>query len=82
MSSNAAEAARRINQAWGAQMVAESTVRERFRQFKVGNEDLADKPRSGRPREVDRQAVINRIEEDSSMTSRMLGDEFGCDHSP
>ncbi|PZQ94089.1 MAG: hypothetical protein DI539_31300 [Flavobacterium psychrophilum] len=48
----AAKAAEKINQAWGAGTVGESTVYERFREFKAGNTDLTDKPRSGRPQEV------------------------------
>ncbi|KAJ1350524.1 hypothetical protein KIN20_006329 [Parelaphostrongylus tenuis] len=39
---NAADAARRINEAWGNRTVGESTVRERFREFKAGNEELTD----------------------------------------
>ncbi|PZQ93416.1 MAG: hypothetical protein DI539_31720, partial [Flavobacterium psychrophilum] len=80
LGTKAAEAARRINQACGAGTVGESTVYERFREFKAGNEDLTDKPRLGRPQEIDRQAVINRIEEEPSMTSTMLAEEFDCTH--
>ncbi|KAJ1363165.1 hypothetical protein KIN20_022961 [Parelaphostrongylus tenuis] len=42
-------AVRRFNKAWGDRTVGESTVRERFREFKAGNEELTDRPRSGRP---------------------------------
>ncbi|KAJ1357233.1 hypothetical protein KIN20_015333 [Parelaphostrongylus tenuis] len=40
LGSNAADAARRINKAWGDRTFGESTVRERFREFKAGNEEL------------------------------------------
>lgn len=75
---NAAEAARRINGAWGEGTVGESTVRERFREFKAGNEELKDQSRSGRPQEVDRQAVLEAIEETPSMTCEMLAEDFEC----
>ena len=51
-----------------------------FKTFREGDR-LTDLPRSGRPREVNRQAVINKIEEQPSMTTRMLADEFDCHHS-
>ncbi|KAJ1368296.1 hypothetical protein KIN20_029401 [Parelaphostrongylus tenuis] len=64
----------------GAKELLERTaVYDRFKEFKAGNESLPDKPRSGRSREVDRQAVLDRIEECPSLSSRMLGNEFDCD---
>ncbi|KAJ1360340.1 hypothetical protein KIN20_019283 [Parelaphostrongylus tenuis] len=33
-----------------------------------------------RPREADRQAVLETIEENPSLTSRMLADDLDCDH--
>lgn len=80
LGSNAAEAARQINEAWGDGTVGVSTVRERFREFKAGNEDLGDQPREGRPQEVDRQAVLEAIEENPSLTTRMLAGDFDCSH--
>ncbi|KAJ1348400.1 hypothetical protein KIN20_003695 [Parelaphostrongylus tenuis] len=44
--SNAADATRRINKAWGNRTVGESIVRERFGEFKAGNEELTDRARS------------------------------------
>ena len=40
-----------------------------------------DKKRSGRLREVDRDAVVNTVEDHPSMTTRMLSDDFGCSHT-
>lgn len=40
--------------------------------------DLADKPRSGRPREIDPEAVIEAIELDPSLTTDDLAYEFEC----
>ena len=55
---NASEAARKINRAWGDDTVAERTSRKWFAKFKAGEDTLEDQPRSGRPKEVDRNAVL------------------------
>ena len=78
---NAAETARRINKAWGESTVGESTVRTRFAEFKNGNEDLAHQQGAVRPKEIDRQAVLEAIEETPSSTTRMLADDFECSHT-
>ena len=61
--SKAVHAAGRINEAWGARTVGDSTVRERFREFRAGNEELEVKRRSGRQtvlNEGDLQAALTR----------------------
>lgn len=78
---NASETARRINKAWGEGAVGERTVQERFKEFKAGNESLTHAQGAGRPREVDRQAVLNSIEAAPSLTTRMLAEEFECAQS-
>ena len=72
------EAARKINGAWGDDTVAERTARKWLTKFKAGEDSLEDQPRSGRPQEVDRQAVLEMVEENPSMTCRMLAEEFDC----
>jgi transposase len=57
LGTSAIDATHRINQAWGEGTVGKTAVYEHYKEFKTGNEDLTDEPRSGRPREVDRQAV-------------------------
>ncbi|KAI1711675.1 histone-lysine N-methyltransferase SETMAR [Ditylenchus destructor] len=69
-----------INRAKGAGTVSRTTAYEWFSKFKSGNMTIEDNPRSGRPREVDRDAVVNAIEEHPSMTTRMLADDFDCSH--
>jgi len=81
LGSSAAEATRRINKAWGEDTVGGSTVRDWFRKLAAGEESLEDKPRSGRPQKIDRQAVLAKIEESPSMTTRMLAEDFDCHHS-
>ena len=51
--SKAFYAACRINEAWGARTVGDSTVRERFRQFRAVNAELKVKRRSGRQTVLD-----------------------------
>ena len=70
----AREAARRINTARGAETVSEATAIRWF----DSEESFEDQPRAGRPREVDREAVLAAIEESPSLTTRMLAD--GCVH--
>jgi len=43
--------------------------------------EIKDKMRSGRPREIDREAVVNAAEDHPSMTTRMLAEDFDCHHS-
>ena len=52
-----------------------------FKTFREEGDRLPDLPRSGRPQEVNCQALINKIEEQPSMTTQMLADEFDCHHS-
>ena len=76
---NASEAQRQICEAYGNETVAIRTAQDWFKVFREEGDRLSDKPRSGRPIEVDRHEVIDKIEENPSMTSRMLADEFDCD---
>ena len=78
---NAKEAVTNINRAKGAGTVAYSTAKRWFSKFCSGNVETDDKKRSGRPREVDRDAVVNTVEDHPSMTTRMLADEFNCSHT-
>jgi hypothetical protein len=58
--------------------VGRRTAYEWFAKFKAGQDELEDQPRSGRPQEVDRQAVLEAIEESPSLTTRMLAEDFDC----
>lgn len=81
LGNNATEAAKQVCKAFGDKIVSTRTAQEWYAKFRKGQTDLGDKPRSGRPQEVDRQAVVNAIEEEPSMTTRMLADDFDCHHS-
>ncbi|KAJ1355848.1 hypothetical protein KIN20_013409 [Parelaphostrongylus tenuis] len=46
--------------------------------FRDGDTDLANQPRSGRPREIDREAIIDANEEDPTLSTWDLADDFQC----
>lgn len=78
---SAKEAMDNINRAKGNGTVSKATAYLWFSKFRSNQMDTADKKRSGRPREVDRVAVVNAVEDHPSMTTRMLADDFDCHHS-
>uniref|UniRef100_A0A914CIN8 Mos1 transposase HTH domain-containing protein n=1 Tax=Acrobeloides nanus TaxID=290746 RepID=A0A914CIN8_9BILA len=65
-----------INRAKGNGTVNRMTVWRWFSKFRNNQMDIADKKRSGRPREVDRVAVVNAIEVHPSMTTRIMIEEM------
>ena len=66
---NAKEAVTNINRAKGAGTMAYSTAKRWFSKFRCGNVETDDKKRSDRPREVDRNAIVNTVEDHPSMTT-------------
>lgn len=73
----ATEAAKQICDVYG-DVCKPRKAQEWFKTFREEGDRLTDKPRSGRPREVDRHAVLDAIEENPSMTTRMLAEDFEC----
>uniref|UniRef100_A0A914DA45 Mos1 transposase HTH domain-containing protein n=1 Tax=Acrobeloides nanus TaxID=290746 RepID=A0A914DA45_9BILA len=71
----AKEAMDNINRAKGHGIVAKRTAYEWFSKFKNNQMEIADKKRAGRPREIDRAAVVNTVEAHPS-TTRMLAEDF------
>jgi histone-lysine N-methyltransferase SETMAR len=59
-------------------VVPERTARWWFAKFRDGDTNVNDQPRSGRPREIDREAVIEAIDLDPTLTTEDLADEFEC----
>ena len=76
---NAAKAAEKICEAFSDGVCEVCTAQRWFKTFKEEGDRLTDNPRSGRPIEVDRQAVLEAIEETPSLTTRMLAEDFDCD---
>ncbi|KAI1698864.1 histone-lysine N-methyltransferase SETMAR [Ditylenchus destructor] len=60
---SAKQAMDNINRGKGAGTVAYSTAKEWYSKFRSGNLPIEDNPRSGRPREVDREAVVNAVKD-------------------
>jgi histone-lysine N-methyltransferase SETMAR len=75
---DATTAANNINRAKRRQVVTDRTARRWFAKFREDNTDLNDQPRSGRPREIDREAIIEAIEEDPTLPLADLADDFDC----
>ena len=77
----AAEAFRDLNELFGDGTIDESTVRIWFRRFKSGNTSLEDEKGRGRPSDFDDQALLDAVEEDESLTTRILAEMFNVDQS-
>lgn len=78
---NASVATDRINKAHGPKTVTERTAHRWFSKFSSGKMDVDDAKRHGRPKIIDRTGVVNAIEEDPTLDSRSLADQFGCSHT-
>lgn len=78
---SAAEAHRQICAALGSDVVHLKTVEAWFKTFRSGDTSLEDKPRSGRPIEVDTIALRQLVESDSSLTTRCMATVLGCSHT-
>lgn len=78
---DAETAAANINRAKGSQVVSERTAYRWFAKFRTGNTNLEDQPREGRPREVNREEVIEAIDLDPTLTTRDLAEGFDCSHT-
>jgi hypothetical protein len=57
------------------------TAQHWFNRLKTRNFELDDLPRSGRPLEVDMDALKQLIEKDSRFTTRCLAERLGCSHT-
>ena len=77
----AAQSFRDLTNTYGEGTIGKSTVRTWFARFKSGDKDVEDKEGRGRPSELDDDALLEAVEQDESYTTRMLGEEFGVDHS-
>ncbi|VDO74190.1 unnamed protein product [Heligmosomoides polygyrus] len=70
------EATQNIKMAWGEDSANERTVRRWYQKFRVGDVDLEDKDRSGRPAKCDDGRLKERVEADSRGTVREMGREL------
>ncbi|CAF0983929.1 unnamed protein product [Didymodactylos carnosus] len=72
----AAEAFRDLNKLFGEGTIGERQVRRWFNRFKSGNTSLEDEEGRDRPSDFDNQALLQAVEEDESLTTRMLAEQF------
>ncbi|VDO67849.1 unnamed protein product [Heligmosomoides polygyrus] len=70
------EATQNIKMAWGEDSANEHTVRRWYQKFRVGDVDLEDKDRSGRPTKCEDGRLKERVEADSRGTVREMGREL------
>ncbi|VDP24445.1 unnamed protein product [Heligmosomoides polygyrus] len=70
------EATQNIKMAWGEDSANERIVRRWYQKFRVGDVDLEDKDRSGRPAKCDDGRLKERVEADSRETVREMGREL------
>lgn len=76
----AAESSRRICAAFGDGVMSERTAQDWFKRFREGDTSLEDRPRSGRPAEVDDERLRQIVEADPHQTSRELATILGVSH--
>uniref|UniRef100_A0A914H940 Mos1 transposase HTH domain-containing protein n=1 Tax=Globodera rostochiensis TaxID=31243 RepID=A0A914H940_GLORO len=74
------EATRNVCQALGESAVSLRTTKNWFSKFRQGDESLEDQPRSGRPQEIDREALLEHVEANPTKSTRMLAADFDCGH--
>lgn len=77
----ATEAAERIRQAFGGECLSDRVAQQWFLRFRSGDEDLEEKPRSGRPRAFDDETLQNLIEVDPRKTCEDVARELKCDEA-
>lgn len=78
---NAAQSFRDLNELFGEGTISKSQVERWFKKFKSGDTNLVDEEGRGRPSNFDDQALLVAVEEDESLTTRMLAEDFNVDHS-
>lgn len=76
----ASEAWREITSVYGDDAVSERTCRDWYAHFTEGREDTKDKPRSGRPSELDASKLLALVGDNPRQSTRELGEELGVSH--
>ncbi|CAF1537237.1 unnamed protein product, partial [Rotaria sp. Silwood1] len=81
LGNNASAAVHNICAALGEGVVADRTCRDWFKRFREGDMSLEDRPRSGRPLEIDIEQLKVLIEDNPRLTTSELSAMLLCDHS-
>lgn len=74
------QALQNITESKGPGVVSRATVYEWYAKFRDGQENVEDQPRSGRPSTIDEDAVLQAIEAEPTLSTRMLAEDFRCSH--
>ncbi|KAM0730355.1 Histone-lysine N-methyltransferase SETMAR [Formica fusca] len=77
---NAVQTAKKICAVYGNDAIAESTVRKWFARFRIGNFDLEDRERSGKPAVVDDDQIVTLIENNPRHTTRDIAEILHISH--
>src|SRR5262245_40243857 len=77
----ATEATRNVCSSLGEGALSLRTTQNWFAKFRQGDYDIEDRPRSGRPPEIDREAVLVEVESNPTKSTRMLAADFDCHYS-
>lgn len=81
LGSNATEATSKICRTMGSDLLSIRTAQHWFNRFKNDNFELDNRPRSGRPLEVNLDNLKELIEQDPRLTTRCLAEHLGCSHT-
>lgn len=73
---SAAEAHRNITAVLGADSVSDCTYRKWFKKFRLGNFDLDDEPRSGRPSVIDDDELRDKVRTNPTVAIRELAEDL------
>ena len=78
---SAAQSFRDLNELYGEGTISKSQAERWFKKFKSGDTNLADEEGRGRPSNFEDLALLAAVEEDESLTTRMLAENFNVNHS-
>ena len=78
---NGAGSYQRLCAAFGSGIICYRTVLNWFRRFASGDFEIEDKPRPGRPSEIDDQALLELVEANTRLTTTKIAATLGCDLS-
>ncbi len=75
---SAANSRRNIDEVMWSGALSHSTAKYRQGIFKTGGESIKDTDKSGRPPVINQTAVLTAIEENLTLTTGMLAEDFDC----
>ena len=78
---NAVNAVKNICDVYGDNVIKVRKCQQWFAKFRSGDFDLSDRPRSGRPSDIDINALKALVESDPRQTTRELADKLQCAQS-